>query len=211
MARGRSGPLLVGAVLAAGLMFLRPKRASAATVPDVQLSPHFRLSEFLRSSRVPELARYQPTTSELANVRALAVDVLEPLRAQFGPVLITGGGRPDSVRNAAGQTLTEALLKDPTDPVARSAAAAGDHPIFAGADVVLPKLSTVDQYRSAYEALRSNPRVRQVVLELATDKAGRTTISHLHVAVVLPGRPRLSGERFAYVAVDGKRLEKANA
>lgn len=217
MSRRNAKGLIIGGLVAGGLILLS-RRSSAASPPgvsspppavDMQLSPHFRLSEFQRSHLVPQIAYHVPTATELANLRAL-VAVLELLRARFGPVTITGGVRPNSVRNAAGQTITDLLLSS-TDPTASAAAKDGDHVYYNASDVALPAIKTLDGYREAFAFLQALPAVRQVLLELRRVKDGSLAIHHLHVAAVVPGRPRLPSERFAFVTVDGKRTESVNA
>lgn len=161
---------------------------------DIQLTPHFFASEFLRSRTVPEVANYKPTDAEIGMLRRWASLVGEPLRAKFGPVLITGGARPDSVRDARGRTFTEALRAAGYSPSDTS-----DHKWFGAADVQFPKL-TADQYQQAFEAAIANQNVRQVILEI---ESGKPT---LHIAVVAPGKPSFSNPDRAFMIVDGKRV-----
>jgi hypothetical protein len=64
---------------------------------DIQLSPHFALSEFTRSQ---EAARrglpivVAPGDPVYLNLQRLCLDVLEPLRKIAGPLHITSGYRP---------------------------------------------------------------------------------------------------------------------
>jgi zinc D-Ala-D-Ala carboxypeptidase len=86
----------------------------------VQLSTNFRLSEFLRSARAAALhinnTRYTP--AQLANMKALCVYVLEPLRARlrlkFHPravVVITSGFRCPALNLAVGGTKSSQHLR----------------------------------------------------------------------------------------------------
>lgn len=64
------------------------------TINDVPLSPHFWLSEFLRSDTairrgIPNV----PTPQQVENLRVLCVDLLEPIREHFGPIRINSGFR----------------------------------------------------------------------------------------------------------------------
>jgi hypothetical protein len=77
--------------------------------PDVQLSPHFRLSELLASNtaRAKGLDN-DPSPEVLANLKALCVNVLEPIRAKVGPLKINSGYRSDPVNDAVGGSKTSA-------------------------------------------------------------------------------------------------------
>ena len=79
------------------------------------LSPHFTLGEMLRSGRAI-LLRIDNVPSEKAspfessytevveNMKALAMNVLEPLRQQVGRVIITSGFRCKQLNDAVGGT-----------------------------------------------------------------------------------------------------------
>ncbi len=189
----------LAAGLVAGLFFIGRK---ARAMEDIQLSPHFKLSEFLRSRAVPEVKNYKPNAAELANLKILVDKVLEPMRVKFGPVFISGGMRPDSVRNAKGQNFTQALEAAGYKP-----APEGDHTTFNGVDFQLPKKSVAD-YLKVYQWLKGNPYVRQVILYLRTDAPSDTTYpDHIHVSSVAPGRPRFQvPEKFAYLTLDGRKV-----
>jgi hypothetical protein len=78
--------------------------------PDVQLSAHFRLSEFAHSDAHPELVlpvptRYQP------QLRKLVDTVLEPLRVAFGaPVRVLSGYRSFRLNATVGGSPTSQHL-----------------------------------------------------------------------------------------------------
>jgi hypothetical protein len=78
-------------------------------VPDEQLSPHFRLSELLDSgtARAKGLDN-DPSPETLANLRRLAIEALEPIRAVVGPLRINSGYRSDAVNKAVGGSTTSA-------------------------------------------------------------------------------------------------------
>lgn len=197
-----TGKIWIGVGVAFLLFFGRGKKAMAKT--ELQLSPHFKLSEFLRSSSVPEVAYYHPTEGELSNLRFLVTNVLEPLRSEYGPVLITGGARPDSVRNARGQTFTEALEERGYQPAEH-----GDHTTFNGVDFRLPGKPTAEHVR-AYLRLKQNPNVRQVILYLKTDPdTGNAFVDHIHVASVAPALPRVLAQNFAFTKINGRRATEA--
>lgn len=63
-------------------------------VPDRQLSPHFWLSEFLKSNKARRNGLCQvPTEAQIANATSLCTELIEPIRAVHGPVELTSGIR----------------------------------------------------------------------------------------------------------------------
>lgn len=68
---------------------------------DISLSPHFKLSEFTRSNtaskyNIPNI----PNEEQIANLKALCENVLEPLRQWYGkPIVISSGYRCPAVNN----------------------------------------------------------------------------------------------------------------
>ena len=68
---------------------------------DIQLTEHFKLSEFTRSGtaskyNIPNV----PNEEQIANLKALCVNVLEPLRQWYGkPIVISSGYRCPAVNN----------------------------------------------------------------------------------------------------------------
>lgn len=61
----------------------------------IQLSPHFTLAEFVKSDTAKARGLHNtPSDQQIAAMKALCVNVLEPVRAHFGkPVRITSGFR----------------------------------------------------------------------------------------------------------------------
>lgn len=73
----------------------------AGVVPDEQLSPHFRLSELLRSDTARTLGiPNDPAPAHTENLRALCIELLEPLRAAVGPLRVTSGLRRPALNRA---------------------------------------------------------------------------------------------------------------
>ena len=70
----------------------------------MHLSPHFTLEEFTRSATAERLGiDNTPSREDLANMRALCADVLEPAREAFGkPILITSGFRCERLNATVG-------------------------------------------------------------------------------------------------------------
>lgn len=79
-------------------------------IPDSELSSFFLLSEFLQSaSAVRAAIDNAPTPAVVANLQALVIDLLHPIRLMFGPVVITSGYRsPVLNRATSGSSPTSA-------------------------------------------------------------------------------------------------------
>lgn len=166
------------------------------------LSPHFNLSEFLRSSSMPGIATYKLTKSELDIVKSLVTELLEPLRAKYGTVYVTNGGRPlgvvtgeaQQIKNLKGQTVTLPAGSNVDDALRAKGyapSATSDHHNFAAADIVL---SSADAFKKAYADLQAHPLTRQVLLYV--DDKGKP--AHLHVAIVYPGHGKLKAPLYAF-------------
>lgn len=81
----------------------------AGVVADKLLSPHFLLSELLASTTasrggIPN----QPTGRDEANLTRLCVELLEPIRAEFGAIHVNSGLRKPAVNKAVGGSDTSA-------------------------------------------------------------------------------------------------------
>lgn len=68
------------------------------------LSEHFSLHEFTWSATAARIGReIIPTDEQLANLKRLCVNLLEPIRWKLGrPIVITSGLRPDWLNKAIG-------------------------------------------------------------------------------------------------------------
>lgn len=78
-------------------------------VEDMQLSPHFRLSELLASNTAKSKGLdNDPSPEVLVNLKRLCVEALEPIRAKVGPLKINSGYRSDAVNKAVGGSTTSA-------------------------------------------------------------------------------------------------------
>ncbi len=72
-------------------------------LPDVQLTEHFKLSEFLQSqTAVQHRISNAPTPEHVASLKALCIDLLEPLRLWAGPIRVTSGLRLPTLNKAVG-------------------------------------------------------------------------------------------------------------
>jgi zinc D-Ala-D-Ala carboxypeptidase len=106
-ADGKPGPLTLAAIgRALGLLRAAPAEAAAAAEPATdgqRLSENFTLAELVHSdTAVRRGLANVPDAAAIANLRALAVNVLQPIRNQFGPVRITSGYRAGPVNAAVG-------------------------------------------------------------------------------------------------------------
>lgn len=201
----------IAIALGAIAVLLWGRKAMAKQIVEMQLSPHFKLSEFLRSTAIPEVKYYRPNEQEIENLKFLVNEILEPLRQDFGPIRIVGGVRPNSVRDSQGRNFTEALKARGYEPSPE-----GDHTTFNGADIQLVRAPfRLDTYKRAVEVLKRNPKVRQVILYIKTDElTKRPYASHIHVASVAPGRPSFyatAPDRYAFVNLDGHRVPEGVA
>jgi hypothetical protein len=83
---------------------------STGKVEDLQLSPHFKLSELLDSptARAKGIDN-NPSPEVLENLKRLCVELLEPVRALIGPMHVNSGYRSDALNAAVpGSSKTSA-------------------------------------------------------------------------------------------------------
>jgi len=92
--------LVVYAFRRAGEQGVEP---GAPTLPTA----HFTLEELTTTGSG---LRNVPTSAQKANLALMATHVLEPLRAQFGPLRVTSGFRSPAVNSAAGGSSTSAHM-----------------------------------------------------------------------------------------------------
>lgn len=124
----------------------------------MHLSDHFILYEFTRSGAaiehdLPNL----PALHQEQALRDLAIHVLEPLRRQFGPVVISSGFRTPKVNRIVG------------------GAPNSQHTRGEAADIVFP---TVEQGLRMYDFIRCRLDFDQLILE----PVGAVTPRWLHVS-----------------------------
>jgi len=73
----------------------------------MKLSKHFHLSEFTKSQTATRRGiRNMPGPKGIASLKALCENVLEPVREEFGPVVISSGYRSRALNQAIGGSQT---------------------------------------------------------------------------------------------------------
>ena len=133
----------------------------------MNLSPHFTLAELTRTSRAEFAAvNSAPPANVEAALRALCGTILEPVRAQFGPVSIHSGYRCPGLNAAVGSSDTS------------------QHPRGEAADFHCSGASLVDVWR--WIALHHALPFGQVILEGGRPGAW----GWVHVSLGEPWRPR---------------------
>ena len=127
---------------------------------DIQLTSHFRLSEFTRSTTattrgIPNI----PTIEAISNLQQLCLHVLEPLRAFAGcPIAITSGYRSSALNQAVGGSKTS------------------QHMTGEAADIRIPDEQTGRRW---FEWLRTNVPYHQLIWEKDTPQS---THHWIHIA-----------------------------
>lgn len=123
---------------------------------DIQLSRHFRLSEFTRSATA---IRYgidnQPDVESIEALQSLCINVLEPLRMRFGVIRITSGYRCLQLNERVGGSRTS------------------QHLLGEAADIHVGSLEVARKY---LDFIRENLDFDQMLLEM---KAGRVHCLHV--------------------------------
>jgi hypothetical protein len=127
----------------------------------VGLSPHFMRSEFELDGPMPD--------EVVDSYTRLCTDILEPVRAQFGPIVITSGYRPPAANAAAhGQPNSEHM-------------ATAD---FCAADFKI--ISFKGDMRQVFDGMRNDPTLpfHQLILE---KELNGNTIIHVSWNRTIPG------------------------
>lgn len=78
----------------------------------MRLTAHFTLAEFTRSESAKRHGvSNNPTPEHLENIKVLCQRVLEPIRAKFGPIVISSGYRSKILNHYIGGTLKSQHLE----------------------------------------------------------------------------------------------------
>ena len=133
----------------------------------MKLSPHFDLVEFTRSSTAQ--SRHidnTPDKTQIENLRFLCVQVLEPLREKFGPIIIGSGFRSESLNTAVGGVKNS------------------QHISGEACDIHLPSNEVGKEY---FEFLKTLPVFDQLIWERNSPKSSNFWI---HVSIRRKGKNR---------------------
>ena len=77
-------------------------------IQDIQLTPHFRLGEFLHLEKYPDNL---PTVQDIFNITYGCEHLLEPARLHVGPILVNSGFRNKRVNRIVGGVSNSQHLK----------------------------------------------------------------------------------------------------
>lgn len=133
----------------------------------MQLSPHFKLAEFTRSATAQ--ARHidnTPDEEQIKNLKFLCDNVLEPLREQFGPIIIGSGFRCPALNTAVGGVKNS------------------HHKTGEACDIHLPSIEVGKKY---FEFLKKLPIFDQLIWERNNPRSNHYWI---HVSIKRSGKNR---------------------
>lgn len=130
----------------------------------MNLSPHFTFDELTRTGQSSlQEANRREAQAVIESLRRVCTDLLEPIRAKFGPVRINSGFRGPAVNTAIGGSKTSQHMKGEA------------------ADIVVPSVSLEVAFR--WIVLESGIKFGQAILE------GRTpTPTWIHISLGQPWR-----------------------
>lgn len=131
----------------------------------MQLSPHFKLVEFTRSATAQ--ARHidnTPNEEQIKNLKLLCDNVLEPLREQFGPIIIGSGFRCLALNTAVGGVKNS------------------QHKTGEACDIHLPSIEVGKKY---FEFLKTLPVFDQLIWERDNPRSNHYWI---HVSIKRSGK-----------------------
>lgn len=133
----------------------------------MQLSHHFKLVEFTRSATAQ--ARHidnTPNEGQIKNLKFLCDNVLEPLREQFGPIIIGSGFRCPALNTAVGGVKNS------------------QHKSGEACDIHLPSIEVGKKY---FEFLKKLPIFDQLIWERNNPRSNHYWI---HVSIKRSGKNR---------------------
>ena len=136
---------------------------------SVRLGQHFNLAEFLTSTtaRTRKIANIMPPEEEgnlVANLRALVLNVLDPIRNSLGPVTITGGWRGPALNDSIGGSRLCTGHGFPANKAPSSAEAlrlgcGSQHLLAEGADIRVRGFANSKDLAKAIYALKTQGKV----------------------------------------------------
>lgn len=136
----------------------------------MNLTKHFTLPEFVRSSKAVELGLDNTPAPELLPRLVMLAEMLERIRSTVGvPVIVTSGYRSPRVNIAVG------------------GATSSDHTQGHAADIVAPRFGTPTQLATLLAPLVSVLGIGQLILEGFVGKDGRRR-QWVHVSTHVPER-----------------------
>lgn len=144
----------------------------------MQLSPHFSFDEMTRTGQTALQAKNrEEANAVLDSLTHVCTDLLEPIRAKFGPVSINSGFRGPAVNTAIGGSKTSQHMKGEA------------------ADFTVPGHTLEEVF--AWIVRESQIKFGQVILE------GRTPVpTWIHISLGSPWRKGKVGEVLTF---DGKK------
>jgi zinc D-Ala-D-Ala carboxypeptidase len=175
--------------------------------PKRKLSPHFRLAEFTRSATAKKHQLYNipREESELANLRALADQILEPARVLIGvPLTITSGYRCATLnRLIGGAVQSQHMVGEAADFIPK-----GQGPTGNGADVEEAALLLAAQPDLPFDQLIFEVRERLDAVPLrwihiSHKRLGRNRREVLSVYASAKGRQTLRGVQSPSAFLEG--------
>ncbi len=151
----------------------RGQQSDGQTMADGEmLSENFSLGQLTISKRFPNIDN-TPNDQQKENLRLLANDVLEPIRRQFGELIVTSGYRSPELNQKVGGSRT------------------GDHPRGMAADIV--PVSGTKNLLEVANWIRDNLAFKQLILEMWRPEANRGWI---HVSYDLSNNKKQAFEMY---------------
>lgn len=159
----------------------------------MRLSPHFNLAEFTKSQTADKYQLYNVPReeAEVANLKALATNVLEPVRALFGRyIIITSGFRCATLNRLIGGAVTsQHLFGEAADIIVRGVPAHEAAAVVAASDIAFDQLIYEARLRDSgwsewlhISHRRLGPNRREV-LTIVRDESGKRTLEGVHPVV----------------------------
>lgn len=151
--------------------------------PDIQFTKNFSLMELLLTShRKFDEEQYNPPAEVIENLRALAVNILQPLRDALGtPVNINSGYRcPSLNRSIGGATNSQHMTGQAADIVDFTH---GNEYLFKKIkELNLPFDQIIDEFNFRWVHVSYDPnRNRRDVLQAIKNSAGKTVYIHPNI------------------------------